>query len=141
MNRASRKKKPEHYRKLVKDKQDENLAVFLEWKSQQKCCLCPEDRYQCLDLHHLDPNEKEGHIADMVRGWSWKGLQKELAKCVVVCRNCHALIHAELVSIIAGSDGGLWAHNPRWEKDRYLRPQPQFPGSTPGVIQKSPFVS
>lgn len=106
MNRASRKKNPELYKQINKDQQDYNLAVFTAWKSKQKCLCCPEDRYQCLDLHHLDPNEKEGHIAELVRGWTWKRLEKELEKCVVVCRNCHAFIHAGLLSINCGFPQG-----------------------------------
>lgn len=45
----------------------------------------------CMNFHHLDPSQK---VAD-VGGFSSVGQARaEMAKCVVICANCHALRHA-----------------------------------------------
>ena len=59
----------------------------------QKCKLCDFDKYSCsLDIHHLDSKEKDPAFNTM-RYWSWKRLEKELKKCVLLCKNCHAAVH------------------------------------------------
>jgi hypothetical protein len=46
-------------------------------------------------FHHRDPSEKEITIADAMRlGYGRKRILAELAKCEVVCANCHAKHHA-----------------------------------------------
>lgn len=56
-----------------------------------KCCL------RCgaaagLELHHFVPGEKVHHA---IWSWSEKRRQEEIAKCVVLCRDCHTEYHAE----------------------------------------------
>lgn len=94
---ASRRKKPDHYRKVSKELGDSYLEKFQEWKVQQKCCKCGEAETCCLDLHHLDPTQKDVAVATVTRSWTWNKLQTEIQKCIVVCRNCHAKIHAGLL--------------------------------------------
>ena len=55
------------------------------------CVCCKEKRLPCLVFHHLDPATKESHIAEL---YSVKTLVPELQKCVVMCSNCHRLLHA-----------------------------------------------
>lgn len=47
-----------------------------------------------FDFHHLDPSEKDFHFG---RGHlkSRKTLKLELAKCALLCANCHRLRHAD----------------------------------------------
>lgn len=94
---TSRHKKPEHYRKVSRELGNSYLAKFQEWKVQQKCCKCGEAETCCLDLHHVDPKQKDIAVAMVTRAWTWEKLQTEIQKCIVVCRNCHAKIHAGLI--------------------------------------------
>jgi hypothetical protein len=59
-----------------------------------KCCLCGFDVIQdALEFHHIKPEEKEYGIA---ANGTCHDLEKDLAeikKCVLVCANCHRLIH------------------------------------------------
>lgn len=41
-----------------------------------------------MDLNHGDP-EKNGLVANVVRIWPSERLLAEIAKCNVVCANCH----------------------------------------------------
>lgn len=75
-------------------------ARFREWKGEQGCCKCDETEPACLDLHHLDPSEKDDTLSAMIhRCHGWDSIMVEAAKCVVVCRNCHAKIHVGLLEV------------------------------------------
>ena len=54
------------------------------------CKLCGDMRVPVLDFHHLDPNNKEESICRMT---SRKKIEEEVKKCVVLCKNCHAMEH------------------------------------------------
>jgi hypothetical protein len=55
------------------------------------CCHCKENRIACLDFHHLDPTVKEHPVA---RCSSEKDLLEEASKCIILCANCHRLLHS-----------------------------------------------
>jgi hypothetical protein len=43
-----------------------------------------------MDFDHLPGEEKRYEIARMLSGtWSIKSIEKEIAKCELVCSNCH----------------------------------------------------
>jgi hypothetical protein len=59
------------------------------------CVCCGYNKCDdCLDLHHINPKEKDisfGGIRANPKNWSL--IVKELRKCVLVCANCHREIH------------------------------------------------
>jgi hypothetical protein len=60
-----------------------------------KCGRCGYSRCLfALDFHHRDPAGKEFNISTW-RNCSFETLRKELDKCDLVCRNCHAEIHED----------------------------------------------
>ena len=64
-----------------------------------RCVKCGFERFSCaLDIHHKNPSEKDPNFRSM-RGWSWEHILPELAKCVLLCKNCHAAVHAGLLQI------------------------------------------
>jgi hypothetical protein len=64
-----------------------------------KCINCNFDKYTCsLDIHHLDPSIKDKNFKYM-RGWSRERILAEIDSCVLLCRNCHAAVHAGLVHL------------------------------------------
>lgn len=95
----SRQAKLEHYQAVQKKRTHLNTEKFQEWKRQQQCACCSETETCCLDLHHLDPNEKEVTVSNVIRYWSWERLKTEINKCIVVCSNCHRKIHAGVLQI------------------------------------------
>lgn len=59
------------------------------------CAACPERDSCCLTAHHVDPAGKDFDIASAMFGKvSIRRLVAELAKCVCLCQNCHAKLHA-----------------------------------------------
>lgn len=48
-----------------------------------------------FEFHHLEPGTKEGNLANILRRKNWKEAEKELAKCVLLCANCHRIRHFE----------------------------------------------
>lgn len=68
---------------------------FLKFvRANGSCAICGEDHPACLDFHHLDPAEKEHRMAECR---SIQAAIQEAAKCVLLCRNCHAKGHAGFV--------------------------------------------
>src|SRR2546425_4524317 len=53
---------------------------------------CGEWRSECLQFHHRDPKQKEFNVGESIRnGVSLEKLKSEIAKCDVLCANCHAI--------------------------------------------------
>ena len=70
-----------------------NKGIVAEAK-YKPCHSCGKILHPSLiDLHHLDPSEKEIDIAKAIHSRSPSTLRKEIEKCVPVCRPCHRKIH------------------------------------------------
>lgn len=72
-----------------------------DFKDAHPCILCGEQERTCLDFHHLDPHQKDFGISTLLKGTrSWESILKEIEKCVVLCKNCHAKVHANRISLL-----------------------------------------
>lgn len=72
------------------------LAAWLQdYKSTLSCAVCGENHPATLDFHHRDPSEKETTVAGIAnrKGWSKERILSEIAKCDVLCANCHRKLH------------------------------------------------
>lgn len=67
-----------------------------EWKRERGCSVCGETEPWVLDMHHLDPSEKESHPAQSA---TLKTFLKEADKCVLLCSNCHRKVHAGVLRL------------------------------------------
>lgn len=77
---------------------EEKVRWLREYKATLGCTRCSENFPACLDFHHTNPAEKESGVGAAVRaGWSLKRIKAEVAKCIVLCKNCHAKEHWKLV--------------------------------------------
>ena len=71
-----------------KHKQIARQFVY-EYKQTHPCEICGEADPRCLDFHHNN-GDKELAISRMAgRGYSPKKILAEIAKCQVLCANCH----------------------------------------------------
>jgi hypothetical protein len=82
------------------EKRAKQSSYLLTWVNDLKisrgCAICNERTLCVLQFHHL--HEKKHQIANATR-YGAKGLEKELAKCVLLCANCHCKAHAGLVRL------------------------------------------
>jgi predicted HNH restriction endonuclease len=59
-----------------------------------KCIQCGWTGNQAaLQFHHKDPKKKDFIIGN-VANKSWDSIKKEIAKCVLLCANCHMIEHS-----------------------------------------------
>ena len=65
-----------------------------EIKARTGCSSCGENDTRCLQFHHLDSKQKDRTISRLYAGtWGWERILREIAKCVVLCANCHLKLH------------------------------------------------
>lgn len=78
---------------VAKKKQEKN-QFYQEYKSTLSCSNCGFSHPAALDFHHTNPEEKELSVATMQnRGYGKARILAEIAKCVVLCANCHRILH------------------------------------------------
>src|SRR5437870_4691971 len=79
------------------NKRRRELSKWLRGYKKTLCCLdCGCADYRCLAFHHNEAAEKELNVADMVRRvHSRAHILREIAKCIVLCSNCHQIRHAD----------------------------------------------
>jgi hypothetical protein len=88
VDRAKRKRARQAQRKKIGD-------WYAELKHTLVCNRCGENHPACLQFHHSDPTTKELSIGDAIRrAWNRDRIVREIAKCEVLCANCHAKHHA-----------------------------------------------
>lgn len=66
---------------------------FKEYKKSLSCELCGENHPACLDFHHKRPEDKKFALGRPRNRSSFKALKEEIAKCRVLCSNCHRKEH------------------------------------------------
>lgn len=58
-----------------------------------QCERCGYDKnYAALDLHHINPDDKEYLLRDVIRR-PWNVVIAEIRKCELICKNCHSEHH------------------------------------------------
>jgi hypothetical protein len=68
-----------------------------------RCILCGYDRCpRALHFHHVDPSTKEFGIARYGVTRSIARARAEIAKCVLLCSNCHMEVEAGIVEVPQG---------------------------------------
>lgn len=97
----NRERKAEWYREnreiqyaRVKANQQRVKQWVDDYRRQCKCSRCPETHPATLDFHHRDPMTKKANVSHIyLKGWSLRKVQEEIAKCDILCSNCHRKLH------------------------------------------------
>lgn len=77
----------------VTDRKQRLQKKIRDYKTDRGCRLCGIDDAVVLQLHHLNPDEKDYSVANMPnQGLSWERIKEEIEKCAVLCANCHLRI-------------------------------------------------
>ncbi|GAG37161.1 unnamed protein product [marine sediment metagenome] len=71
------------------------LAWVAKLKIERGCDLCGYNKSPlALQYHHQSPIEKFEAISKMANRNRSKGdILQEISKCILVCANCHAVLH------------------------------------------------
>ena len=77
-------------KKLASKTKQQYKKRLIEIKQSSGCTDCGETNHIVLDFDHL--KDKKYNISRMIHdGFSWAAIKKEIAKCEVVCANCHRI--------------------------------------------------
>lgn len=95
--RNKAKKDPEWYNQRKAQRTEQRRKKKSEWVKKfggvcSKCNLEWPD--YVFEFHHLDANLKEKNPSQIFM-LSDDNIEKELSKCIMVCSNCHRIIHNE----------------------------------------------
>jgi hypothetical protein len=93
--RASKQRWHENNRQVFRDRRNarrmETRRKIAELKSVP-CADCGgRFPYFVMDFDHKDDSDKLGNISQLVAHWSLARILVEIAKCDVVCANCHRI--------------------------------------------------
>lgn len=91
-NRKNQKKYQKYNRKSSKRSYNRSQSLINRHKTFCGCQKCGEKRYWLIDYHHLDPTQKDFHVA-YYKTASLPKLKDEIRKCIPLCRNCHTDFH------------------------------------------------
>lgn len=66
-----------------------------------QCQICGYNKcYAALELHHLDPSQKELTFSFLLSSCrNWNLIYNELKKCILLCANCHQEVHSAISTI------------------------------------------
>ena len=72
---------------------DARLSFLAEWKVTAGCTDCGYNAHpEALEFDHLPGFDKSGNLSMAAQTvWSMKRVMEEIAKCEVVCANCHRI--------------------------------------------------
>lgn len=94
-----------------RNKDEKSKKQFLLWQKQRrhefknrldkikleigKCKLCGYNKHpEILQFHHRDKESKKFQLSTGNLGsYKWETILKEIAKCDLICPNCHSLTH------------------------------------------------
>ncbi len=80
----------------VYERKERLWEFYNQLKATLECAQCGENHPATLQFHHRDPQKKDFNLSEAVReGYSIERIKKEVAKCTVLCANCHAKEHYE----------------------------------------------
>ena len=73
-----------------------NREVLNQIKLEAGCRSCGYDKEAvALEFNHLDTTNKKANISERAGSWSLTRLLEEVAKCEVLCANCHRILTHE----------------------------------------------
>jgi hypothetical protein len=87
---------PDYFKERARRREQEIKEFVQQQKVGLSCKQCGNEDIRVLDFHHRDNETKEVSISLIARkGWRNERILQEIAKCDVLCANCHRILHWE----------------------------------------------
>lgn len=90
----------EHHKRVISERNKQLEKIIRskvdDYKMNHGCSLCDEKEPVCLDFHHR--KDKDELVSRLIAQLSLRRLEKEIAKCSLLCANCHRKLHKGLFS-------------------------------------------
>ena len=88
----------EYHNNHTKQRRAVRREYIASKKMEQGCCKCGYNAHPAaLHFDHIDRSTKSGGLAQAAsEGWSFERIDEEIAKCQVLCANCHSIHTYEL---------------------------------------------
>lgn len=85
----------EEIKERIKIKQKHQRELLIKKELLTDCIICgfPKEKFAAISFHHINPEEKEKLIGQLIGSTTDEKLVKEVSKCVCMCFNCHMLYH------------------------------------------------
>jgi predicted HNH restriction endonuclease len=88
-------KERREYLLIAVQKRREKVRLMAVSYKGGRCQVCGYERcIEALEFHHLDPSQKDFGISYKGYTRSWEKVKEEIAKCILLCANCHREAHA-----------------------------------------------
>jgi hypothetical protein len=85
---------PQYFLKYQRLSRNNKRAKTVALRVGKGCADCGEKHPACLEFHHIDPSRKDDGVMALVdQNARWPRIEAEIAKCVVLCSNCHRKRH------------------------------------------------
>ena len=91
----------EHYLKNQAEIRERNAKTkrekrneWVEFKSTLSCTNCGYSHPAVLDFHHVERKDKQS-VHKLAQNGNYKAAREEIKKCIVLCANCHRVLHYE----------------------------------------------
>ena len=72
----------------------EETIKYLQVLRSAGCSKCEEKDPRCMDFHHTNPATKLFELSKYTKH-TFEEVKAEAAKCIVLCNNCHKVLHHE----------------------------------------------
>jgi hypothetical protein len=91
-----RKRNKEIDRASYKLRQRRNRKFCDDYKEDKCCSTCGyKEHTEILQFHHI--GKKTQTISNMANDSSIKSIEEEIKKCILLCPNCHYILHRKEV--------------------------------------------
>lgn len=64
-----------------------------EFKATLACSKCGQAHPAIIDFHHIDRSHPKHSVNLLISHGRWAKALEEIKKCVVLCANCHRIVH------------------------------------------------
>ena len=82
------------YIEKARKRKEETRVAWMAFKSTLSCFWCGFSHARALDFHHIIKKD-HNKVHKLAADGSMKKAVEEIKKCIVLCANCHRILHGD----------------------------------------------